>query len=40
MVFRIKFNKNNVQDKKQITYFLKASKNIDFDHVCHVSMYR
>ena len=23
----------------QITYLLMASKNVDFDHVCHVIMY-
>ena len=32
--------KNNLQNKMQITHFLMASKNIDFDHVCHVSVYR
>ena len=28
--------KNNLQNKMQITQFLMASKNTDFDHVCHV----
>ena len=32
--------KNNLQIKMQFTYSLMASKNIDFDHVCHVIMYR
>ena len=32
--------KNNLQDKMQIILFLMASYNIDFDHVCHVNMYR
>ena len=32
--------KNNLQDKMQITRFLMASYNINFDHVCHVNMYR
>ena len=32
--------KNNLHNKMQITYFLMASKNIDFDRVCHVIMYR
>ena len=32
--------KNNLQNKMQITFFLMASNNIDFDHVCHVDMYR
>ena len=32
--------KNNLQNKMQITYFSMASKNIDFDHVYHVVMYR
>ena len=32
--------KNNLPNKMQITIFLVASKNIDFDHVCHVIMYR
>ena len=32
--------KNNVQDKMHISYFLMASKNIEFDHVCHVIVYR
>ena len=32
--------KNHLQDKMKITYFLTASKNIDFDHVCHVIVYR
>ena len=30
--------KNNLQIKMQITYFLTACNNIDFDHVCHVIM--
>ena len=37
-VFSIR-NENEFQIKMQITYFLMASKNIDFD-VCHVIMYR
>ena len=32
--------KNNLQNKMQITLFLMASNNIDFDHMCHVIMYR
>ena len=32
--------KNNLQNKMQIIYFLVATKNIDFDHVCHVIVYR
>ena len=32
--------KNNLQYKMKITSFLMTSKNIDFDHVCHVIMYR
>ena len=32
--------KNDLQNKMQITHFLMASKNIDFDHVCHVILYR
>ena len=32
--------KNNLQIKMQITYLLIASENIDFDHVCHVIMYK
>ena len=41
MVFLDKYAmKNNVQNKMQITLFPMASKNIDFDHVCHVNMYR
>ena len=31
--------KTNLQNKMQITFFLMASKNIDFDHVCHVVVY-
>ena len=31
---------NNLQNKMQITYLLMASKSIDFDHVCHVIVYR
>ena len=27
--------KINLQNKMYITFFLVASKNIDFDHVCH-----
>ena len=34
--FDKKAMKNNLQFKIQITYFLKASKSIDFDHVGHV----
>ena len=30
--------KIKVQIKRQITYFLMASKSISFDHVCHVIM--
>ena len=29
-----------LQNKMQISFFLKASKNTDFDHVCHVIMHR
>ena len=32
--------KNNLQNKMQITCFLMASKNFDFDHVSHVIVYR
>ena len=32
--------KNNLQNKMQITFFLMASKNIDFGHVCHVVVNR
>ena len=32
--------KNNLQNKMQITFFVMASNNIDFDHVRHVNMYR
>ena len=32
--------KNNLQNKMQITFFLVARNNIDFDHVCYVNMYR
>ena len=32
--------KNNIQNKMQITYFLMASENIDFDHIYHVTVYR
>ena len=32
--------KNTVQNKMQITLFLMANKNIDFDHVCHVIVYK
>ena len=32
--------KNNLQNKMQITFFLTASDNIDFDNACHVNMYR
>ena len=32
--------KNDLQNKMQITYSLMASKNIDFDHVCHMTLYR
>ena len=28
--------KNNLQNKMQIIYFLVATKNIEFNHVCHV----
>ena len=31
---------NNLQNKMQINFFLMASDNFDFDHVCHVNMYR
>ena len=31
---------NNLQNKMQITFFLMASNNIDFDLVCYVNMYR
>ena len=40
MVFDKNAMKNNVLFKVYITYFLMASKNIDFDHVCHVIVYR
>ena len=30
--------KNNLQNKMQILFFVMASNNIDFDHVCHVTM--
>ena len=32
--------KNNLQNTMQIIFFLMASKNIDFDHVCHVIVYK
>ena len=32
--------KNNLQNKMQIIFFLVATKNIDFNHVCHVIVYR
>ena len=32
--------KNNLQNKMQITFFLMASKNVDFDHVCRVVVHR
>ena len=32
--------KNNLQNNMEITCFLMTSKSIDFDHVCHVIMYR
>ena len=32
--------KNSLQNKTQISYFLMASKNTYFDHVCHAVMYR
>ena len=32
--------KNNLQNKMQIIYFLVATKNIEFDHMCHVIVYR
>ena len=32
--------KNNLQTKMQIIYFPVATKNIDFDHVRHVIVYR
>ena len=32
--------KNNLPNKMQITYFIMASNDIDFDHMCHVNMYR
>ena len=31
---------NNLRNKMQITHFLMASKNINFDHVFHVIVYR
>ena len=31
---------NILQNKMQITFFVMASNNIDFDHVFHVNMYR
>ena len=39
MVFDKYEMKNNIQNKMQITYFLMATKNIDFDHVYHVIVY-
>ena len=33
-------NEKNVKKKIQITLLLTAIKNIDFDHVCHVIVYR
>ena len=38
--FDIYAMKNNLQNKIQITFFLMASNNIGYDHVCHVNMYR
>ena len=39
--FSINMQKNNnIQNKMQITLLLMASSNIDFDHVCHVIVYR
>ena len=32
--------KNNLQNKMQISFFLVATKNIEFNHVCHVIVYR
>ena len=32
--------KNDLQNKMQISWFLMASKNIDFDRVCHMTLYR
>ena len=32
--------KNNPQNQMQITYFHMASKNVDFDHVCHLLVYK
>ena len=32
--------KNNLQNKLQVTYFFMANKNIYFDHVCNVIMYK
>ena len=32
--------KNNLQNIMQITFILMATNNIDFEHVCHVNMYR
>ena len=32
--------KSYLQNKMQITRFLIASKNIDFDHMCHMILYR
>ena len=41
MIFFHKYAmKNNLQNKMQTTFFLMASNNTDFDHECHVSMYR
>ena len=31
--------KSNLQNKMLITFFLTTTKNIDFDHACHVIMY-
>ena len=32
--------KNNLQNKMQIIFFLVATNNIEFNHVCHVIVYR
>ena len=40
MLFNKYAMKNNVKNKLKITYFLMAGKNIDFDNVSHVIVYR
>ena len=40
MIFDKCAMKNNVQHKMQIAFFLMASKNVEFDHMCRVIVYR